>query len=154
LETGGRRRELVTESVVLHVDTDKVVEPGSREAEDARNLLGVEEVGGLVPVDPHATEVVAEKVVEGVSRKETQAVGDPVCLAGVVVVVGLCALPQLADRLGTLLICARPDTEGDTVQSVGGILLEDEGVMYAVRLHGACADFDVVRETCLDRVSV
>jgi hypothetical protein len=24
----------------------------------------------------------------------------------------------------------------------------------AVRLHGACADFDVVRETCLDDVSM
>jgi hypothetical protein len=126
LEAGGGRRELVTESVVLHVDADKIVESGSREAENARDFLGVEEVGGLVPVDPHATEVVAKKVVKGISRKEAQAVGDPVCLAGVVVVVGLCASSQLADCLGTLLVCARPDAEGDTVKSVGGVLLEDE----------------------------
>lgn len=86
----------------------------------------MEEVCGFVPVDPHATEVVAEKVVKGVSRKETQAVGDPVCLAGVVVIVGLCASSQLADCLGTLLVCAGPDAEGDTVESVGRVLLEDE----------------------------
>jgi hypothetical protein len=154
LEASGRRRELVTESVVLHVDTDEVVESGSREAEDTRNFFGVEEVGGFVPVDPHATEVVAEKVVQRVSRKETQAVGDPVCLAGILVVVRLCALPQLTDRLGTLLVCARPDAEGDTVQSVRGILLEDECMVDAVRLHSASADFDIVRETCLGRVSI
>ena len=78
----------------------------------------MEEVGGFVPVDPHATKVVAKEVVKRISRKETQAVRDPVCLARALVVVGLGAFSQLANCLGTLLVCAGPDTKSDTVKSV------------------------------------
>lgn len=80
LEARRGRRELVAKSVILHVNADKIVKPGSREAKNARNLFSVEQVGGLVPVNPHATEVVAEKVVKRISRKEAQAVGNPVSL--------------------------------------------------------------------------
>jgi hypothetical protein len=148
LEAGRRGRELIAQSVVLHVDTDKVVESGSGETKNARDLLSVEEVGGFVPVDPHATEIVAEQVVKRVSRKETQTVRNPVCLAGSVVVIGLGTLPQFADGFSALLICARPNTKSDTVESVRRILLEDECMVDTVRLHGTSTDFNVVRETC------
>ena len=67
LEAGGRGRELVAEGVVLHIDAHQVVETGGGEAQDAGDLLGVEEVGGLVPVDPHASQVIPEEIVQRVS---------------------------------------------------------------------------------------
>ena len=146
LEAGRGRGELVAEGVVLHVDAHEVVEARGGEAEDARDLLGVEEVGGLVPVDPHAAQVVAEQVVERVAGEEAEAVGDPVGLVGGLVVVGLGLLAQFADGVGAFLVGARPDAQGDAVEGVGGVLLEHEGVVGAVRLALAGADLDVVRE--------
>lgn len=70
LESGRRRGELVAQGVILHIDTHKVVQTRSREAEDARDLLGMEKVGSLVPVNPHAPKIVAEKVVQWVARQE------------------------------------------------------------------------------------
>lgn len=55
-----RGGKLVAEGIVLHVDTDKVIEPRGGETQDAGNLLRVEQVGSLVPVNPHAPEVVAK----------------------------------------------------------------------------------------------
>jgi hypothetical protein len=49
---------LIAKSIILHVDTDKVIESGSWEAENARNLLSVEEVCGFVPVDPHTPQII------------------------------------------------------------------------------------------------
>jgi hypothetical protein len=49
----------------------------------------VEQIGGFVPMNPHATKVISKKIIKGIARQETQAVGDPVSLIGVVVVVGL-----------------------------------------------------------------
>jgi hypothetical protein len=146
LEAGGRGGELVAEGVVLHVDADEVVEPRGREAQDAGDLLGVEEVGGLVPVNPHAAEVVAKEVVEGVAGQEGQAVRDPVRLVGIVVKVGLCPLAQITDGLGALVVGAGPDSQADAVECMGRVLLEDEGVVDAVRLAAASADLDIVRE--------
>ena len=146
LEAGRGRGELVAEGVVLHVDAHEVVEARGGEAEDARDLLGVEEVGGLVPVDPHAAQVVAQQVVERVAGEEAEAVGDPVGLVGGLVVVGLGLLAQVADGLGAFVVGARPDTQGDAVEGVGGVLLEHEGVVGAVRLALAGADLDVVGE--------
>lgn len=60
LESGGRRRELVAEGVVLHVDANQVIETGGREAQNPRHLLGVEQVGSLVPVNPHSPQVVTQ----------------------------------------------------------------------------------------------
>ena len=58
LEAGGRRGELIAEGIVLHINADQIIETWGGEAEDAGDLLGVEQIGGLVPVDPHATEIV------------------------------------------------------------------------------------------------
>lgn len=64
----------------------------------------MEQVCGLVPMNPHAPEVVTQQVVEWISGEEGQAVRNPVCLIGVVIEVGLRPLPQIADSLGALLI--------------------------------------------------
>lgn len=154
LEAGGRRRELVAERIVLHVDADQVVQARGREAQDAGHLLGVEQVSSLVPMDPHATEVVAQQVVERVAGQEREAVGDPVLLIRVVVEVRLGPLPQLPDGLGSLLVGARPHAQADTVERVRRVLLKDEGVVDAVWLAPSGADLDIVRETSLPRVSL
>lgn len=60
LETGGRRRELIAQGVVLHVDTNKIVQAWSREAQNSRDLFSVEKIGSLVPVNPHATQVISQ----------------------------------------------------------------------------------------------
>lgn len=60
LEASGRRRELIAECVIFHIDPDEVVESGGGEAEDARDFLGVEEVGGFVPVDPHPSQIISQ----------------------------------------------------------------------------------------------
>lgn len=140
---------MVAQSIVLHIDADQVVQAWCGETEDARYLLSVEQVGGLVPVNPHTTEVVAEQVVQGIAREEAEAVGDPVSLLWVVVEVGLDSLSQVANSLGPLLVGARPDTERNTIQSVRGILLQNERVVYAVGLASASANLDIVREACL-----
>ena len=149
LEAGGRGRKLVAQSIILHVDADKIVEAGCREAQDARDLFGVEEVSGLVPVNPHSTEVVTEEVVEGISGQETQAIRDPVCLVSNISVVWLCLSAQFADGLCALLIGSGPDTEGDAVESMLRVLLKDERMMDAMRLAATGADFDIVREASL-----
>jgi hypothetical protein len=149
LEARGGRGELVAEGIVLHVDAHQVVEARGGEAEDARDLLGVEEVGGLVPVDPHAAQVVAEQVVERVARQEAEAVGDPVAVIGRVVQVRVGLAAQIADGVGALVVGARPDAQGDAVQGVGRVLLQDEGVVDAMGLRFAGAYFDVMREAGL-----
>lgn len=64
----------------------------------------MEQVGSLVPVNPHAPEVITQQVVEWVPGEEGQAVRNPVCLIGVVVEVRLRPLPQVADSFGALLV--------------------------------------------------
>ena len=152
LETSRRRRELVAEGVILHVNADKVVESRGREAQDSRDFLSVEQISSFVPVDPHAAEVVAEQVVQRVSREERQAVGDPVLLIRIVVEVGLRPLPQLANRLSPLLIGSRPDAQADTVQGMRRVLLEDKSVVDAMRLAPASANLDVVRKAGLQLI--
>ena len=113
------------------------------------HLLSVEEVGGLVPVNPHASKVITQEVVKRISGEERQAVRNPVCLIWRVVEVRLGSPPQVADGLCALLIRSGPNSQRDTVKCVGGILLEDEGVVYAVRLAASSADFNIVWETSL-----
>lgn len=95
---------MIAKSVVLHVDPNKVVEAGRGEAQDPRNLLSMEQVGSLVPVNPHSPEVVTQQVVEWVPGEEGKTVRDPICLIGVVIEVGLRPLPQIANGFGTLLV--------------------------------------------------
>lgn len=109
----------------------------------------MEEVGGLVPVDPHATEVVAQQVVQRIPREERQAVRNPVGLLGVVIVVGLGSLSQVADRLSSLLVGSGPHLQADAVKGVRGVLLQDKGVVYAVRLAAAGTNLDIVGKACL-----
>jgi len=149
LEAGGRRRELVAKGVILHIDTDKVIESRGGEAQDARDFLGVEQVRSLVPVNPHTPEVVTQQVIQGIPGEETQTVGNPVGLVGIVVEIRLRLLSQFPDGLGSLFVSARPDSQSDTVESVGGILLEYKGMVNAVRLALAGANLDIVREACL-----
>ena len=119
LESRRRGRELVAQRVVLHVDSDEIIESRRWETEDTRHLLGVEEVRRLVPVDPHSAKVVTEQIVEWVSREEGKTIGDPVCLVGRIVEVRLGPLAKVPYSLGTLLIGPRPDAERNTVQSMG-----------------------------------
>lgn len=145
---------MVAESVVFHVDADKIIETRSRKAEDARDFFGVKEVRGLVPVDPHTTEVVSEEIVQGISGEERQTVWDPVSLIRSVKVVWLGPLAQIANGLGALLVGTGPNAKGNAVEGMGGILLEDEGVVDAVGLAFAGANFDIVREAGLRNMIV
>ena len=109
----------------------------------------MEEVGCLVPVDPHATKIVAEEVVEWVARQETQTVGDPVSLAWGIEVIRFCAPAEITDSLCTLVVGTRPDTKGNAVQSVRLVLLKNKRVVHAVRLAATSADLNIMWETCL-----
>jgi hypothetical protein len=100
-------------------------------------------------VNPHSPEVITQQVVQRVAGEEAQAVRDPVSLVRVVIKVGLGLLAQFADGLGTLLVGTGPNAQRDTVQSVRRILLENEGVVGAVRLALAGANLDIVGEACL-----
>jgi hypothetical protein len=70
LESGRRGWKLVAKRVVLHVDAHQVVQARGREAENSGNLLSVEQVGGLVPVNPHTSQIISEEVVKRVTGKE------------------------------------------------------------------------------------
>jgi hypothetical protein len=78
----------------------------------------VEKVGGLVPVNPHATQVIAKQIVKRIAGKETKTVRDPVGLIGVVIEIGFRLLAQLANCFGALFIGSRPDTQGDAVEGM------------------------------------
>jgi hypothetical protein len=83
----------------------------------------MEKVGGLVPVNPHAPEIVSKEIVEGVSRKKRQAIRNPVGLVWVIIVVRLGALAKITDRLRALIVSSRPYAEADAVESLGRVLL-------------------------------
>lgn len=109
----------------------------------------MEEVGGLIPVDPHASKVVAKQVVKRIPGQETQTVWDPVGLRRTVIEVGLGLLAQFPDGLGALLVGPGPDAKSNTVESMRRILLEDKGMVDAVGLVGTRADLDIMREAGL-----
>ena len=75
----------------------------------------MEEVGSLVPVNPHTTKVIAQQVVERVSREEAQAVGNPVGLISRISVVWLGLSSEVTDGLCAFLVCARPHSESNAV---------------------------------------
>jgi hypothetical protein len=109
----------------------------------------MKKVGGLIPVDPHTSKVITQEVVERISGKEGQAVWDPICLVWRVVEIGFSPPSQIAYCLCALLIRSGPNSERNAVKGVGGILLEDKRVVYAVRLAASSANFNVMRETSL-----
>ena len=112
----------------------------------------MEEVGGLVPVDPHTTEVVTEEVVERVSGEERETVRDPVCLVAILVEVRFSPLAKVSNRLSTLIISSRPDSQCNAVKCMRRVLLKDERVVNAMWLTAARANLNIVWETCLSRV--
>lgn len=114
----------------------------------------MEKIRSLVPVNPHAAEVVAEQVIQGIAGKEAQAVRNPVRLLARVVEVGLGALAEIANRLGALLVGAGPDPQGNAVERVAAVLLKHEGVMHAVRLAPSRADLDVGGEARLPKSAI
>lgn len=118
LEASRRGGELIAQSIVLHIDAHQIVKSRCREAEDSGDLLGVEQVSSLVPVDPHSAQVVAEKIVQRVARQEAQAIRDPVGFARSVKVVRFSALAQVANGLRTLVVSTGPNAKSDTVQCV------------------------------------
>lgn len=140
---------MVAQSIILHVDSDQIVQSWCWEAENAGDFFSMEEVGGLVPVNPHATKVVTEKVVKWISRQEGQAVWDPICLVAIFVEVGFGPLAEVPDGFGALVISSRPDSKCNAVESVCRVLLEDERVVNTVWLAATSADLNIVWETCL-----
>ena len=114
---------MVAQSIILHVNSDQVVQSWCRKAENARDLLSMEQICSFVPVNPHATEVVAKKVVNRVSGQERQAVWDPICLVAILVKVGFGPLAKVSDGLRTLIICSRPDSQCNAVKCVCRVLL-------------------------------
>lgn len=109
---------MVAQSVIFHVNSDQVIKSGSREAQDARYLLGVEQISCLVPVDPHAPQVVSKEVVQRIAGQETQAVRNPVGFVAVVEEVGLNSFPEIANRLGPLLVGSGPHAKSDAVEGM------------------------------------
>ena len=61
---------MIAECIILHVNTNKIVQSWCWETEDTGHLLGVEEVGGLVPVNPHPSKIITQEVVKRISGKE------------------------------------------------------------------------------------
>ena len=76
---------MIAQGIVLHINSHEIIESRCGEAQNARHFFGMEEVGGLVPVDPHATEVIAKQIVQRIPREEGQAVWDPVSFVGRVI---------------------------------------------------------------------
>jgi hypothetical protein len=50
LESGRAGWEVVNQRIIFHIDSDKVVQAGRRERPDPRDFLGMEEIGGFIPV--------------------------------------------------------------------------------------------------------
>lgn len=109
----------------------------------------MEQICGLVPMDPHAAQVVTQQVEQRVPRQKAECVRDPVGLIGIVEIVGLVPPPQLSDGLGTSIIGPRPDAQGDPVESVRRVLLKNKRMVDAVGLCPTGANLDVVGEASL-----
>jgi len=152
LETRRRRGELVAESIIFHVDSDKVIQSWCREAENTRDLLCMEKVRSLVPVNPHAPEIVAKKVVERISREKAQAIRYPIGFVGDIVVIRLCLSSKFADSLCTPLVCTGPNTERDAVQGMLRILLKNEGMVQALWLASTGDKLDIMWKASLANV--
>lgn len=168
LESGWRRGKLVAERIILHVDSHEIVQPRGGKGQYPRNLpkhmisarcgttnegrlhvLCVEKVRRLIPVNPHAPQIITQQVEQRIPRQEAESIGDPVCLVGSIVIIGLVPFSQFPDGLCPLVIGPRPYPQSDTIERVRGVLLKDECVMNAMWLRAAGANFDVVGEASL-----
>jgi hypothetical protein len=140
---------LVAECVIFHINADKIIQSWCWETEDTRNLLSVEEVGRLIPVDPHASEVITQEVVKRVSGEEGQAIRNPICLIWRVIEIRFGPPSQIANGLCTFLIRSGPNSQSDTIEGVRRVLLKNERVVYTVRLAATSANLNIVWETGL-----
>ena len=140
---------MIAEGVILHVDADEIIQTRCRETQNAGNFFGMEQIGGLVPVNPHASKVVAQEIVEGIPREETEAIRDPICFISHVVIVCFRLASEVSNRVSPLLIGARPDSKGNAIERVLGIVLKYKRVVQALRLASASDQLDVMREACL-----
>ena len=61
---------MIAKSIILHVDANEVVQSRCGKAENARNFFGMEKIRGLIPMDPHAAEVIAKEIVERIPREK------------------------------------------------------------------------------------
>lgn len=109
----------------------------------------MEQIGGLVPVNPHSSQVVAEQVIQWVAGQEAQAVWDPVGFVGYISEVGFSLSSQVANGLSALLVSSRPDSQSNAIEGMLRVLLQYKGMVNTVWLAASCTDFNIVRETCL-----
>jgi hypothetical protein len=100
-------------------------------------------------MNPHASEIVAEKIVQRIPRKKRKTIGDPVGLVDVIVEIRFGPLSQVADGLSSLFIGPGPNAEGNSVKGVRGVLLENKCMVDTVRLASPSADLNIVGEACL-----
>ena len=70
----------------------------------------MEQVRRLIPVNPHAPEVVSKKIVKRIPRKEAQAVWNPVCFVRRLIVIWFGTFSEVPDGLCALVISARPNS--------------------------------------------
>jgi hypothetical protein len=148
LETSRTGGEVVDQRVIFHVDSDKIIKTRSGEIEDSRNFLGVEKVGRFIPMlpvnqrtmtyNPHSLQIIGKKVEQWITRKKAQSrvsqlmkdirIRNPVILT----LKSECrktrfrTLPQLGDSLLSFIVRPGPYSEGDTVESMRRVLLNDK----------------------------
>jgi hypothetical protein len=140
---------LVAESIVFHINANEVIQSRCWETEDARDLLRVEEVRSLVPVNPHSSKIVTKKVVERITRDEAQAVRYPICFVRDIMIVRLCLSSKFTDSIGTPLICSRPYAECNAVEGVLRILLQDERMVQTLGLTSSRDKLDIMWKASL-----
>jgi len=112
----------------------------------------VEKVGGLIPVNPHAPQIITQQIEQRIPRQEAERIGDPVSLIGSIVIVGLVPFSQFPNRLRPLVIGPRPYSQSNSIERVRGVLLKDKCVVDAVWLRAAGANLDIVREANLSSI--
>ena len=109
----------------------------------------MEEVCGLIPMNPHAPQVIAQQVEQRVPRQKTERVRDPVRLVRRVIIIGFVPFAQFSDRLGPLIVCPRPHPKGNSIERMRGVLLQDKCVVNAVWLRASGTNLDIVGKACL-----
>ena len=50
LESGGTGRKVINKRIILHVNSDKVIETRCGKVEDSRDFFGMEKIGSFIPV--------------------------------------------------------------------------------------------------------
>jgi hypothetical protein len=109
----------------------------------------MEQVGSLIPMDPHPPQIVAQQVEKRISGQEAKGIGNPVSFIRSIIIIRLIPFPQFPDGLGPLIICPGPNPQRNAIQGVRRILLQHKRVMDAVRLRPTCTYLYVMRKASL-----